>query len=128
MRNFNHFMKIFIMAAMAVGMAGCDVCKDENDKSVSELNETNAALEETNAKIVAKEKPGSGDLGIQKQLDEVQERAKTLAAQVNDLAAENNRLQGLLEKLEASYAELEKKLKDFQAAGKDLKSGLPLNP
>ena len=69
-----------------------------------------------------------GDLVIQKQLDEVQERAKTLAAQVNDLTAENNRLQGLLEKLEASYAELEKKLKDFQAAGKDLKSGLPLNP
>jgi len=115
------------MAAIAVGLAGCDVSKDD-DKLVIELNKTKAALEEANAKIAAMEKPALGDLGIQKQLNEAQEKAKTLAAQVNDLTEENNRLQGLLEKLKASYAELEKKLKDFQNAGKDLKSSLPLNP
>lgn len=128
MRNFNRFIRIFIMVAMAVGMAGCDVSKDGDDKLALELNETKTALEEANAKIAAMEKPGSGDPGIQKQLDEAQEKEKTLAAQVSNLTEENNRLQGLLEKLQASYAELEKKLKDFQGAGEDLKSGLPLKP
>ena len=100
------------MAAMAVGMAGCDVSKDENET----------------AGIATMEKAGPGDVGIQKQLAAAQEKAETLAAQVNALTEENNRLQELLEKLQASYAELEKKLKDFQSAGKDLTSGLPLNP
>ncbi len=56
MRNFNRFIRIFIMVAMAVGMAGCDVSKDGDDKLVLELNETKAALEEANAKIAAMEK------------------------------------------------------------------------
>ena len=52
----------------------------------------------------------------------------TLAAQVKELTEENTRIQGLLEKLNASYEELEKELEDFQSAGKNLKSGVPLNP
>lgn len=128
MRNFNHFIRIFIMAVMAVGMAGCDVSKDENEKAAMDLKQTKTALEEPEAGIATMEKSGPGDVEIQEQLAAAQEKAETLAAQVNDLTEENNRLQGLLEKLQASYAELEKKLTDFQATGKDLKSGLPLNP
>ena len=128
MKNFNHFIRIFIMAAMAVGIAGCDVSKDENEKAAMDLKQTKTAMEEPAVGIATMEKAGPGDVGIQKQLAAAQEKAETLTAQVKNLTEENNRLQGLLEKLQASYAELEKKLADFQAAGKDLKSGLPLNP
>jgi len=128
-------------AVIAVGLTGCDARKDVNENAALELTKTKAALEKAQAKIAEleksyaktqpkspEEKPELLDLEMQKQRFAAQEKTDMLVAQVKELTEENTRLQGLLEKLKASYAELEKKLKDFQSAEKDLKSGLPLTP
>ena len=141
MRNFKHFQRLLMTTVIAVGLTGCDVKKDVDENAALELTETKAALAEAKAKIAELEKsytktepkspvekPELSDLEMQRERSASQENADMLAAQVKDLTEENTRLQGLLEKLKASYAELEKKLQDFQSAGSNLKSGLPLNP
>ena len=141
MRNLKHFQRLLMTAVIAVGLTGCNVGKDVDENAALELTKTKAELAEANAKIAEleksytkiqpkspEEKPELLDLEMQKQRSASQENTDMLAAQVKELTEENTRLQGLLEKLKASYAELEKKLKDVQSAGKDLKSGLPLNP
>ena len=141
MRNFKNFQILLITAVIAVGLTGCDVKKDVDENAALELTKTKAALAEAKAKIAAleksytktqpkspEEKPELLDLEMQKQRSAAQENTDMLAAQVKELTEENTQLQGLLEKLKASYAELEKKLKNFQSAGKNLKSDLPLTP
>ena len=130
MRNFKLFLILMMTAVIAVGLTGCDARKDVNENAASELTKTNAALAEAKARIAELEKsypntqPKSPvekqellDLEMQKQRFAAQEKTDFLAAQVKELTEENTRLQGVLEKLEASYAELEKKLKDVQSAG-----------
>ena len=141
MRNLKHFQILLMTAFIAVSLTGCDVKKDVDENAALELTKTKAALAEANAKIAELEKsysktqpkspvekPELSDLEMQRERSASQENTAMLAAQVKDLTEENTRLQGLLEKLKASYAELEKKLKDFQSTGTNLKSGLPVKP
>jgi uncharacterized protein (DUF3084 family) len=118
-------------------LVGCGVSKEEHEKAVSELSKTKADLAQTKTKMAdmekslseaqaqlksqamqpapaekaaVAEKPAAVDTGMQDKLAAAQKEATDLRAKVDSLTGENANLKGMLDKLKAEYAEIQKKL------------------
>jgi peptidoglycan hydrolase CwlO-like protein len=75
------------------------------------------------------EKPASVDTGMQDKLAAAQKEATDLRAKVEGLTGENASLKGMLDKLKAEYAEIQKKLGGgAQVPSPQLPAGLPKRP
>lgn len=130
--------QIFILIAVAlvsVALIGCGGGKEDYEKTVSELNSTKAELAQANARIAELEKSlkaraelqgamkkpevviktAAVDKAMKDKLAAAQKEATDLRTKVASLTSENNRLQGLLEKMKAQVADLQNKLGGMQA-------------
>jgi predicted nuclease with TOPRIM domain len=65
---------------------------------------------------------------MQDKLAAAQKEATDLRAKVESLTGENANLKGMLDKLKAEYAEIQKKLGGLQSPTKELPTGLPKKP
>jgi prefoldin subunit 5 len=133
-----------------IALVGCGVSKEEHEKAVSELNKTKAELAQAKTKMAdmekslseaqaqlksqaekaaVAEKPAAVDTGTQDKLAAAQKEATDLRAKVESLTGENANLKGMLDKLKAEYAQIQKKLGGgVQAPTQQLPAGLPKKP
>jgi prefoldin subunit 5 len=133
-----------------IALVGCGVSKEEHEKTVSELNKTKAELAQAKTKMAdmekslseaqaqlksqaekaaVAEKPSAVDTGTQDKLAAAQKEATDLRAKVESLTGENANLKGMLDKLKAEYAQIQKKLGGgVQAPTQQLPAGLPKKP
>jgi DNA repair exonuclease SbcCD ATPase subunit len=133
-----------------IALVSCGVSKEEHEKAVSELNKTKAELAQAKTKMAdmekslseaqaqlksqaekaaVAEKPAAVDTGTQDKLAAAQKEATDLRAKVESLTGENANLKGMLDKLKAEYAQIQKKLGGgVQAPTQQLPAGLPKKP
>jgi prefoldin subunit 5 len=133
-----------------IALVGCGVSKEEHEKAVSELNKTKAELAQAKTKMAdmekslseaqaqlksqaekaaVAEKPAAVDTGTEDKLAAAQKEATDLRAKVESLTGENANLKGMLDKLKAEYAQIQKKLGGgVQAPTQQLPAGLPKKP
>jgi len=145
-----------IVALGIIAMVGCGVSKEDHEKAVSELSKTKAELDQAKTKMADMEKslveaqaqlkgqakkpsptetppaqkqPETVDTGMQDKLAAAQKEAADLRAKVESLTGENANLKGMLDKLKAQYAEIQKKLGGgAQMPTPQLPAGLPKRP
>src|SRR5512136_2052955 len=138
MKTLTRMLTFFFVTLAVIALVGCGVSKEEHEKAVSELNKTKAELAQANAKVAemekslteaqaklksqamqppppaakptAVEKPAAADTGMHDKLAASQKEAADLRAKVDSLTGENANLKGMLDKLKAEYAEIQKKL------------------
>jgi peptidoglycan hydrolase CwlO-like protein len=145
---------LFTVGIIALVSCGSGVSKEDYDKTVGELNKTKADLAQAQTKITemekslseaqaqlksqpkepspaekpaAVEKPAAAETGMQDKLAASEKEAADLRAKVQSLTSENANLQGMLEKLKAEYAELQKKVGGGMQT-QQLPGGLPKKP
>jgi predicted nucleic acid-binding Zn-ribbon protein len=156
MNALKRLLTLFFVTLAVIALVGCGVSKEEHEKAVSELNKTKAELAQAKTKIAdmekslseaqaqlkskAKEpslaekpevveKPGAADTGMQDKLAAAQKDATDLRAKVESLTGENANLKGMLDKLKAEYAEIQKKLGGgVEVPTQQLPAGLPKKP
>lgn len=137
MKALKQVLTLMALTIAAVALLGCGVTKEEHEKTVSELNEARAELEQANAKIAELEKsmneagirrPGLmgrlGDTGAQEKLAAAQQEVASLRARVQSLTSENSRLQGLLESARSQLSDFQAKLEGFQSPTKNLSTDI----
>jgi predicted nuclease with TOPRIM domain len=138
MKTVTRVLTFLVVTLAVIAMVGCGVSKEEHEKAVSELSKTKAELAQANTKMAAvekslseaqaklksqamqppapaekpatAEKPAAVDTGMQDMLAASQKEAADLRAKVDSLTGENANLKGMLDKLKAEYAEIQKKL------------------
>jgi len=156
MKALKRLLTLFFVALAITALVGCGVSKEEHEKAVSELNKTKAELAQAKTKMadmekslseaqaqlksqakepsptekpVLVEKPGAVDTGMQDKLAAAQKEATDLRAKVESLTGENANLKGMLDKLKAQYAEIQKKLGGgVEVPTQQLPAGLPKKP
>jgi predicted nucleic acid-binding Zn-ribbon protein len=156
MNASNKVLMSILVTFAIIALAGCGVSKEEHEKAVSELNKTKAELAQAETKMAdmakslnearaqlkrqakesspaekpaAAEKPGTVDTGMQDKLAAAQKEATDLRAKVESLTGENANLKGMLDKLKAEYAEIQKKLGGgVQTPTPQIPGGLPKKP
>ena len=138
MKALKQVLTFLVVTLAVIGLVGCGVSKEEHEKAVSELSKTKAdlaqaktkmadmdkSLSEAQAKLKSQamqppppaekpaeaEKPAAVDTGTQDKLAAAQKEAADLRAKVDSLTGENASLKGMLDKLKAEYADIQKKL------------------
>jgi prefoldin subunit 5 len=150
MNASNKVLMSILVTFGIIALVGCGVSKEEHEKAVSELNKTKAELAQAKTKMAdmekslseaqaqlksqaekpaVAEKPGTVDTGVQDKLAAAQKEAADLRAKVKSLTGENANLKGMLDKLKAEYAEIQKKLGGgVQTPTQQLPAGLPKKP
>jgi len=156
MKALTQVLTCFFLALAVMALVGCGVSKEDYEKAVSELSKTKTDLAQANAKMAdvekslseaqaqlksqamqpapaekpaAVEKPSAVDTGTQDKLAAAQKEAADLRAKVDSLTGENANLKGMLDKLKAEYAEIQKKLGGgVPAPTQQLPAGLPTKP
>lgn len=138
MKALKRVLTFLVVTLAVLALVGCGVSKEEHEKAVSELSKTKAELAQAKTKMAdmekslsdaqaklksqamqppapaakpaAVEKPAAVDTGTQDKLAAAQKEAADLRAKVDSLTGENANLKGMLDKLKAEYAEIQKKL------------------
>jgi uncharacterized protein (DUF3084 family) len=159
MKALTQVLTWFFVALAVMALVGCGVSKEDYEKTVSELSKTKADLAQAKTKIAevekslseaqaklksqamqpapaerpaAVEKPAAVDTGTQDKLAAAQKEAADLRAKVDSLTGENANLKGMLDKLKAEYAEIQKKLgggvPGVQTPAPQVPAGLPKKP
>jgi predicted nucleic acid-binding Zn-ribbon protein len=156
MKVLTRVLTFLFVASAVIALAGCGASKEDYDKAVSELSKTKAdlaqattkmaemekSLSEAQAKLksqtmqlppaekpAAVEQPAGVDTGMQDKLTAAQKEAADLRAKVDSLTGENADLKGMLEKVKAEYAEIQKKLGGaVPAPTQQVPAGLPKKP
>lgn len=156
MKVLTRVLTFVFVASAVIALAGCGASKEDYDKAVSELSKTKAELAQATTKMAEMEKslseaqaklksqamqptpaekpaaveqPAAVDTGMQNNLAAAQKEAADLRAKVDSLTGENADLKGMLEKLKAEYAEIQKKLGGaVPAPTQQVPAGLPKKP
>jgi len=156
MKAFQHLFLSILVAASVLALSGCGVSEEQHGKAVTELGRVKAELDKTMAELKKTEadlaQAVSKNAALEKSLGEAQAQIRSeskgsaaaissaaqdklaasqkqvsdLQAQVKSLSRENSNLKILLEKLQAEYAEIQKKLGGgVQLPTQQLPAGLP---
>jgi chromosome segregation ATPase len=133
MKKFGQVLTCVFVVFALVALVGCGVSKEDHEKVVSDLNKVKADLERSAAEL----KKANADLAqantkaaaLEKTLNKVnreseekvaaaQKQCGDVQAKVDSVTKENAELKGMLDKLKAQLADLQKKAGGAQVPGK----------